>query len=69
MRQSGLYSLILVSKKSDAVRFQRWITSIVLPSIRKTKSCLHITPLREALPVNLALQETENEMLKIIIKA
>ncbi len=34
--ESGLYSLILTSRKSAAKRFKKWVTSEVLPSIRKT---------------------------------
>lgn len=36
INESGLYSLILRSNKPDAKRFRKWITSEVLPSIRKT---------------------------------
>lgn len=36
VNESGLYSLILKSNKPDAKRFRKWITSEVLPSIRKT---------------------------------
>ena len=36
INESGLYSLILGSKLESAKRFKRWITSEVLPSIRKT---------------------------------
>ena len=35
--ESGLYSLILQSKKPEAKAFKRWVTSEVLPSIRKTR--------------------------------
>lgn len=38
INESGLYSLILRSDKPEAKRFKRWITSEVLPSIRKTGS-------------------------------
>lgn len=34
--ESGLYSLILTSRKPDAKRFKKWVTAEVLPSIRKT---------------------------------
>ncbi len=34
--ESGLYSLILTSRKEEAKAFKKWITSEVLPSIRKT---------------------------------
>lgn len=36
INESGLYSLILTSRKAEAKRFKRWITHEVLPSIRKT---------------------------------
>ena len=35
INESGLYSLILSSKLPGAKRFKRWVTSEVLPSIRK----------------------------------
>lgn len=34
--ESGLYSLILRSRKDTAKKFRKWITSEVLPQIRKT---------------------------------
>ena len=36
INESGLYSLILSSKLPTAKAFKRWVTSEVLPSIRKT---------------------------------
>lgn len=36
INESGLYSLIFSSKLEGAVRFKRWVTSEVLPQIRKT---------------------------------
>lgn len=36
INESGLYSLILSSKLPAAKRFKRWVTSEVLPQIRKT---------------------------------
>jgi prophage antirepressor-like protein len=38
INESGLYSLILTSRKAEAKRFKRWVTREVLPSIRKTGS-------------------------------
>lgn len=35
INESGLYSLIFSSKLEGAMRFKRWVTSEVLPSIRK----------------------------------
>jgi prophage antirepressor-like protein len=34
--ESGLYSLIFTSRKPEAKSFRKWVTSEVLPSIRKT---------------------------------
>lgn len=36
VNESGLYALILGSTKDAAKRFKRWVTSEVLPAIRKT---------------------------------
>ena len=36
INESGLYSLILTSRKPQAKKFKKWITSEVLPAIRKT---------------------------------
>ena len=38
INEPGLYDLILESKKPEAKVFRRWVTSEVLPSIRKTGS-------------------------------
>lgn len=38
INESGMYSLILSSKLPSAKRFKRWITSEVLPQIRRTGS-------------------------------
>lgn len=35
INESGLYSLILSSKQPNAKKFKKWVTSEVLPSIRK----------------------------------
>ena len=38
INESGFYSLIIRSNKSEAKQFKRWITNDVLPSLRKTGS-------------------------------
>ena len=38
INESGLYSLILYSKLPAAKKFKRWVTSEILPAIRKTGS-------------------------------
>lgn len=35
VNESGLYSLILKSRKPQARAFKKWVTSVVLPAIRK----------------------------------
>lgn len=43
INESGVYSLILRSRKPEAKDFKRWVTSEVLPSIRKT-GVYHLSP-------------------------
>jgi len=38
INESGLYSLVLSSRKPEAKAFKKWITSEVIPQIRKTGS-------------------------------
>ncbi|APW37125.1 phage antirepressor [Rhodoferax koreense] len=38
INESGLYSAILGSRKPEAMKFKKWVTSEVLPTIRKTGS-------------------------------
>ncbi|MBS1016481.1 phage antirepressor [Acetobacter persici] len=38
INESGLYSLILTSRKPAAKRFKKWVTAVVLPSLRRTGS-------------------------------
>ena len=49
VNESGLYNLVLGSRKPEAKRFKRWITHEVLPSIRKTGSYTSATSM-SALP-------------------
>ena len=46
INESGLYSLILSSKLPTAKEFKHWVTSEVLPSIRKTGE-YKITPAQQ----------------------
>ena len=38
VNESGLYDLVLDSRKPEAKRFRRWVTGVVLPEIRRTGS-------------------------------
>lgn len=44
INESGLYSLILSSKLPTAKQFKRWVTSEVLPSIRKNGGYINTSP-------------------------
>ena len=41
VNESGLYSLIMTSRKPEAKAFRKWVTSEVIPTIRKTGSYGH----------------------------
>lgn len=48
INESGLYSLILTSRKAEARKFKKWVTSEVLPTIRKPGKYEHPTYQPEA---------------------
>lgn len=57
INESGLYSLILSSKLESAKRFKHWVTSEVLPTIRKTGMYSVPKSFKEALLLAVAQQE------------
>ena len=59
INESGLYSLILKSKMPSAKKFKRWVTSEVLPQIRKTGS--YDLRIPKSLPEALRLYADEVE--------
>lgn len=67
INESGLYSLVLSSKLPNAKKFKRWVTSEVLPSIRKHGAYMTDQALEKALTnpdflIQLATQlKTEQE--------
>lgn len=44
VNESGLYSIILLSRKPEAKKFKRWVTHDVLPTIRKHGA--YVTPVK-----------------------
>lgn len=58
INESGLYALILGSKLESAKRFKRWVTSEVLPAIRKTGS--YQKPMTLAEQIQLLARGNEN---------
>ena len=65
INESGLYSLILSSKMPKAKKFKRWVTSEVLPEIRKTGSYTRAPKsFKEALFLAYKQQEQIEELEK-----
>lgn len=71
VNEDGLYDVILDSRKPEARRFRKWITSEVLPSIRKTGGYeLNTSELSPELQIMnnmvraLAKQELEQKQIK-----
>lgn len=56
INESGLYSLILSSKLPSAKKFKRWVTSEVLPTIRKTGH-YGKTPLKDVVSMIRVIQD------------
>lgn len=70
VNESGLYSLIFGSKMEDARKFKQWVTSEVLPSIRKHGAYMTEQTLEKALTspdflIQLATQLKEEKEKRI----
>jgi len=67
--ESGLYTLIIRSRKPIAKPFQRWITREVLPSIRKTGSYSISKPEKQTDLISVSDSELDRELkaLKFIL--
>ena len=71
INESGLYSLVLRSKLPGAKKFRRWVTSEVLPQIRKTGGYIPISGemseaeiMAKALIISQKTIEKKDELLK-----
>ncbi len=65
VNESGLYNLIFQSRKPEAKAFRKWVTSEVLPSIRKTGS-YELKPKRKALPKRSRKEGFKVEQLRML---
>lgn len=63
INESGLYSLILSSKIPGAKRFKRWVTSEVLPQIRKTGTYQKPMTPQEMMRVQLGMIDGHEERI------
>lgn len=69
INESGVYSLILRSKNEKAKAFKHWVTSEVLPSIRKT-GAYHLSPAQQIVQMReerLRMKE-ENHLRKVALE-
>ena len=74
VNESGLYSLILGSRKPEARAFKRWVTHEVLPSIRRTGSystptTTHLEALPEGVHVVAATRRRAAELWWQVIES
>ena len=65
VNEDGLYDVILDSRKSEAKRFRKWITSEVLPSIRKTGSYSVTNTLKDKAEAVAVCVKCCQELLKL----
>lgn len=64
INESGIYKLVLASKKLEAIKFKEWVTEKILPSIRKTGS-YSVTPKKELSIEEMTLLVIQNMQSKI----
>lgn len=64
INESGLYSLIFGSKLESAKRFKRWVTSEVLPSIRKTGGYQKQLSPQEMMRIQLGMIDDHEDRIK-----
>ena len=67
INESGFYSLVLSSKLPTAKKFKRWVTSEVLPSIRKTGGYINGAGMEEIMQRTVA--ETIQAVVPEVMKA
>lgn len=67
INESGLYSLILSSKLESAKKFKHWVTSEVLPALRKTGSYAKVpTDPRELLMLTIKAHEQTAQRVDVL---
>lgn len=63
INESGLYHLIFKSRKEAAIRFRKWVTATVLPSIRRNGGYVSgmekLSPMQQAQTVQLIHEEVQ----------
>lgn len=63
VNESGLYALILRSNKPEAKKFQKWITSVVLPALRRDS--LYVVGQEKPITDDLTLPELMAQIVEL----
>ena len=64
INESGIYQLVMASKMPNAIKFKEWVTSKVLPSIRKT-GYYSVSPKKELSIEEMTILVIQNLQSKI----
>jgi prophage antirepressor-like protein/phage antirepressor YoqD-like protein len=61
VNESGLYHAIIGSKKPEAKEFRKWVTSVVLPSVRQNRVPVFVddSDVKNAIDINEVISTTE----------
>ncbi len=65
VNESGLYTLIFRSRKDGAKRFKKWVTSVVIPSIRQHGGYINGQEALTAPEQAQTIQTIQNEALRV----
>jgi len=66
INESGLYCAILRSRKPEAKRFKKWVTSVLLPGVRK-KEFVHVSEVRSSSDSYETLRAEMREMKEMLL--
>lgn len=69
VNESGLYSLIFRSRKESAQKFRKWVTSVVLPSIRKHGGYINGMEVLSAESQELTIRVVKEEAIQVGLRA
>lgn len=68
INESGLYALVVTSRKPDAKKFRKWITAEVIPSIRKTGMYINPQQITGDMIIALGTRMKELEARNSVLK-
>lgn len=59
VNEAGLYEVVFLSRKPEALEFKRWITTEVIPSIRRTGTYGHVAQLTRRDLAQMVIEEAD----------